>query len=189
MNDIPVLKDYQIASYFQELSADSLYPSAGSSAAMTAAHAAALFTMVCRVNLRVAGEGPSSAKEETSEGKTFWQETLHTASLLLERALSLAQDDGFAIKDFVEGNPAGPGKATAVPLQIARCARKIIALITEAMPQSYPPVQADAECSRCLAQGSKKAALAVARHNLPLLSPAERQHCVNQIAELEQQEK
>jgi len=189
VNDIPGIKGYQIASYFQELSADSLYPSAGSSAAMTAAHAAALFAMVCRVNLRVVGESSSSAKKETSEGKIFWQETLYTTTLFLERSLSLAQEDGFAIKDFVEGNPAGPGKATAVPLQIARCARKIITLITDAMPKSYPPVQADAECSRCLAEGSKKAALAVARHNLPLLSPAERQRCVSQIAELEQQEK
>ena len=64
MDDIPVIKDYRLAAYFQELSTDSLYPSAGSSAAMTAAHAAALFAMVCRVNLRKIEEGPSKMEEK-----------------------------------------------------------------------------------------------------------------------------
>lgn len=184
MDDIPVIKDYQIAAYFQELSADSLYPSAGSSAAMTAAHAAALFSMVCRVNLRKIREDFLSGKERSINRRSFWEETLHKADMLLDRSLSLAQEDGFAIKDFVEGNPRGPGKATDIPLEIARCAGEIIALITHALPESYAPVQADAECSRCLAEGSRKAALTVAQHNLPLLSPEERQNYVNQITEL-----
>lgn len=181
MDDIPVIKNYSLIDYFKELSADSLYPSAGSSAAMTAAHAAALFAMVCRVNLRRIVEDSSKDKQRCKSRKKYWEETLHQAELLLEKSLSLAQEDGFAIKDFVEGCPQGPGKATAIPLEIARCAEEIIALITGALPQSYIPVQADAECSRCLAEGSKKAALSVAYHNLPLLSPEERQNYVNQV--------
>ncbi|HHV34329.1 MAG TPA: hypothetical protein GXX59_01940 [Syntrophomonadaceae bacterium] len=186
MDDIPVIKDYQLAEYFQELSADSLYPSAGSSAAMTAAHAAALFAMVCRVNLRKIREDSSKGKQGSENRKILWEETLHQADMLIGRSLSLAQEDGFAIKDFVEGCPQGPAKATDIPLEIARCADKITALITNALRESYAPVQADAECARCLAEGSKKAALTVAHHNLPLLSPEERQNYVNQIAELEQ---
>ena len=45
MEDIPVIKDYRLAC-FRTFSLDS-YPSAGSSAAMTAAHAAAL-CLACR---------------------------------------------------------------------------------------------------------------------------------------------
>lgn len=186
MDDIPVIKDYQLAVYFEELSADSLYPSAGSSAAMTAAHAAALFAMVCRVNLRKNKETSSKGEQGNENRKIFWEETLHKANLLLERSLSLAQEDGFAIKDFVESNPRGPEKATDIPLEIARCAEEIIALITDALPKSYAPVQADAECARSLAEGSKKAALTVAHHNLPLLSKEQQRNYVNQITALEQ---
>jgi formiminotetrahydrofolate cyclodeaminase len=187
MDNIPIIKDYQLTAYFQELSADSLYPSAGSSAAMTAAHAAALFAMVCRVNLRKISEDLSAgeaSKEESENRKLFWEETLHQAELFLERSLSLAQEDGFAIKDFVEGDPLGPGKATEIPLEIARCTGEIIALITDALPKSYAPIRADAECARCLAEGSRKAALTVAQHNIPLLSAEERQNYVDQIVEL-----
>ncbi|MDD4675856.1 MAG: cyclodeaminase/cyclohydrolase family protein [Syntrophaceticus schinkii] len=187
MDNIPIIKDYQLTAYFQELSADSLYPSAGSSAAMTAAHAAALFAMVCRVNLRKISEDLSAgeaSKEESENRKIFWEETLHQAELFLERSLSLAQEDGFAIKYFVEGDPLGPGKATEIPLEIARCTGEIIALITDALPKSYAPIRADAECARCLAEGSRKAALTVAQHNIPLLSAEERQNYVDQIVEL-----
>ena len=137
MDDIPVIKDYQLAEYFQELSADSLYPSAGSSAAMTAAHAAALFAMVCRVNLRKIREDSSKGKQGSENRKRLWEETLHQADMLIGRSLSLAQEDGFAIKDFVEGCPQGPAKATDIPLEIARCAGKITALITNALRESY----------------------------------------------------
>ncbi len=180
MDDIPIIKDYRLAAYFEELSADSLYPSAGSSAAITASHAAALFAMVCRVNLRKI-EGDSSKREENNNRKTFWQETLHKADLLLEQSLALAQEDGFAIKDFVDGVPQGAEKAIDIPLKIARCAGEIITLIMRAFPESYAPVQADAECARCLAEGSRKAALTVARYNLPLLSQDKRESYVNQI--------
>lgn len=185
MNDIPVIKDYRLAAYFQELSADSLYPSAGSSAAMTAAHAAALFAMVCRVNLRKIEEDPSK-REGKNDRETFWQETLHNADLLLEQSLVLAQEDGFAVKDFMEGAPQGAEKATNIPLKIARSAGEIIALIIRAFPESYAPVQADAECARCLAEGSRKAALTIARYNLSLLSQDKRESYVNQISEIEQ---
>ncbi|MDD3315121.1 MAG: cyclodeaminase/cyclohydrolase family protein [Syntrophaceticus sp.] len=186
MNHIPVIKDYQLTAYFQELSADSLYPSAGSSAAMTAAHAAALFAMVCRVNLRKIKEDLSTRKDN-QDRKIFWEETLHKADQILEQSLALAQEDGFAIKDFMEGVPQGGGKATSIPLDIACCAGEIIALITHAFPKSYAPVQADAECARCLAEGSKKASLTVARYNLPLLSQEERESFTNQITALEQE--
>ena len=188
MDDIPVIKDYRLAAYFQDLSADSLYPSAGSSAAMTAAHAAALFAMVCRVNLRKIEEEKSKKQEinDREDRKTFWQETLNYADLFLEQSLALAQEDGFAVKDYIEGVPQGAEKATSIPLKIARCAREIIALITRVFPESYAPVQADAECARCLAEGSRKAALKVARYNLPLLSQDKRESYVNQISEMEQ---
>jgi formiminotetrahydrofolate cyclodeaminase len=152
---------------------------------MTAAHAAALFAMACRVNLRKIEEG-SSKRVENNDRKTFWQETLHNAALLLEQSLALAQEDGFAIKDFIEGAPQGAEKVIDIPLKIARCAGEIIALIIRAFPKSYAHVQADAECARCLAEGSRKAALTVARYNLPLLSQDKRESYVNQISELEQ---
>ena len=186
MNKIPIIKDYQLTTYFQELSADSLYPSAGSSAAMTAAHAAALFAMVCRVNLRKLAENPAT-KKDSKNRKVFWQETLHKADHLLEQAFALAQEDGLVIKDFIEKKPRGLEKATRIPLDIARCAGEISALITFALPKSYAPVKADAECARCLAEGSKKAALTVARHNLPLLDQKEREDFANQITALQQE--
>lgn len=185
MEDVPVIKDYRLAAYFQELSADSLYPSAGSSAAMTAAHAAALFAMVCRVNLRKIEEN-SSKREDNNKRKAFWQEALHKAELFLEQSLALAQEDGFAIKDFMEGAPRGAEKATDIPLKIARCAGEIFALIIRAFPESCAPVQADAECARCLAEGSRKAALTVARYNLKLLGQDKRESYENQISAIEQ---
>ena len=185
MEDIPVIKEYRLAAYFQELSADSLYPSAGSSAAMTAAHAAALFAMACRVNLRKIEE--CSSKREARNGrKDFWQDTLHNADLLLKQSLALAQEDGFAIKDFIEGTPRGAERAIDIPLKIARCAGEITALIIRAFSESYAPVQADMECARCLAEGSREAALTVARYNLSLLNQDKRESYVKQISKIEQ---
>ena len=183
MKDLPVIKDYRLAAYFQELSADSLYPRAGSSAAMTAAHAAALFSMACRVNLRKIEE-ESSKREASNDRKTFWQEILRKADHLLEHSLALAQEDGFAIRDFIEGAPQGAEKATDIPLKIARCAGEIIALIIRAFPESYAPVQADVECARHLAEGSREAALTVARYNLSLFNQDKRESYVNQISEI-----
>ncbi|MGI6307225.1 MAG: cyclodeaminase/cyclohydrolase family protein [Dethiobacteria bacterium] len=185
MGRIPVIKDLRLTAYFQELSADSLYPSAGSSAAMTAAHAAALFAMACRVNLRKIKEG-SPAGEGDNGQKDFWQETLKKAELLLEQSLALAQEDGFAIKDFMKGVPQGAERATDIPLKIARCAGEITVLTRGALPKSYVPVQADVECARCLAAGSKKAALTVARYNLPLLDQDKRENYSDQISKLDQ---
>jgi formiminotetrahydrofolate cyclodeaminase len=184
MKDVPTIKDYRLLAYFQELSADSLYPSAGSSSAITAAHAAALFAMACRVNLRKI-ETSSNEKIE-KEQKTFWQKTLFKADLLLEQSLALAQEDGFAIKNFFEGASKGAEKATTVPLQIAHCAGEIITLIRSAFPRSYAPVRADIECARCLAEGSKKAALTVARYNLQLLEQELLEDYTKKILELEQ---
>lgn len=177
----PVIKDLKLKQYFKELSADSLYPSAGSSAAVTAAHAAALFAMACRVNLRHIKE------EEQTQSKNrwnYWNQTLCAAESLLERALNLAQQDGFAIKAFVEGAPLGPKKATDIPLEIARRAGELISLIKRSFSKSYKPVCGDMECARWLAEGSKKAALMVAHYNIPLLKPEERQGYINQIEEL-----
>jgi hypothetical protein len=95
--------------------------------------------------------------EENNGRKTFWQKTLQNAALLLEQSLALSQEVGFAIKDFIEGAPQGAKKVTDIPLKIACCAGKIIALIIRAFPESYAPVQADAECTHCLAEGSRKA--------------------------------
>lgn len=185
MDDIPVIKNYRLAAYFQELSADSLYPSAGSSAAMTAAHAAALFAMACRVNLRKIKEGSSEEKGNNSAQQTFWQGTLQDTVSLLEQSLTLAQEDGSAIKGFMEGSPGGVERATDVPLKIARCAGEVVALIRRAFPKSYAPVQADVECARCLAKGGRKAALTVARYNLPLLGQDKYEDYVKQISALE----
>lgn len=179
-----VIKDLKLSQYFKELSADSLYPSAGSSAAVTAAHAAALFAMTCRVNLRKIKEGKGYQQGVSENPKNYWEETLRRAESLMEQTLALAQKDGFAIKDFFEGDPSGAKKFTEIPLQIARCAGEIISLIKDSLPQSYPPVKADMECASWLAEGSKKAALMVAHYNLPLLKEEEKQYYVNQIEKL-----
>lgn len=179
-----VIKELKLDQYFKELSADSLYPSAGSSAAVTAAHAAGLFAMACRVNLRKFKEGKGYQQKTSQNPKNYWEETLRRAESLMEQTLALAQKDGFAIKDFFEGDPSGAKKFTEIPLQIARCAGEIISLIKDSLPQSYPPVKADMECARWLAEGSKKAALMVAHYNLPLLKEEEKQYYVNQIEKL-----
>ena len=185
MDTPPVIKDLTLTQYFKVLAADSIYPSAGSSAAVTAAHAAALFAMTCRVNLRKIKENKDSHQQEVSQNpKNYWEEKLRGAESLLERALALAQEDGFAIKAFFEGNPLGAKKATDIPLEIARCAGEIISLVKHSLPQSYPPVKADMECARWLAEGSKKAALMVAHYNIPLLKEEEKQYYVKQIEEL-----
>ncbi|MGI5822446.1 MAG: cyclodeaminase/cyclohydrolase family protein [Dethiobacteria bacterium] len=185
MGEIPIIKDLRLTAYFQKLSADSPYPSAGSSAALTVAHAAALFAMACRVNLRKIKEGLSAEKGNNGR-QVFWQETLGKAELLFEQTLALAQEDGFAVKDFIEGVPRGAERATAIPLKIARCAGEIIILTKGALPKSYVPVQADVECARCLAAGGKQAALTVARYNLPLLDQDKRESYADQISKVDQ---
>jgi len=179
MDNLPLIKELTLEEYFKELEADSLYPSAGSSLAVTAAHAAALFTMFCRVNLRQARE------KETANQVEFWKNMLQKAERLSERALALAQEDGFAIREFVNGTPQGPSLVIEIPLEIARCAEEIITAIDQAFPKSYPPVRADAETARCLAVGSKKGAIAVARYNLPLLDEDNRKNYVNLLTKLE----
>jgi formiminotetrahydrofolate cyclodeaminase len=184
--DTPLaIKALKLEQYFKELSADSLYPSAGSSAAVTAAHAAALFAMACRVNLRrINGEEQTHDKDVSNNRRDYWEKTLNAAESLLEQSLALAQQDGFAIKAFVEGAPLGAKEATDIPLEIARCAKKLISLIERSFSRSYTPVRGDMECARWLAEGSKKAALMVAHYNIPLLKPEERQNYVNKIQEL-----
>ncbi|MFY9139546.1 MAG: cyclodeaminase/cyclohydrolase family protein [Thermacetogeniaceae bacterium] len=185
MDTPPVIKELKLSQYFRELSADSLYPSAGSSAGVTAAHAAALFAMTCRVNLRrIKEEKGSQQQKDSLNPQNYWEETLLRAETLMERALALAQEDGFAIKAFFEGTPLAAKKFTDIPLEIARCAGEIISLIKHSLPQSYPPVKADMECARWLAEGSKKAALMVAQYNIPYLKEEEKQYYVNQIEEL-----
>ena len=185
MNNIPVIGDLRLAEYFQMLSSDSLYPSAGSSAAMTSAHAAALFAMACRVNLRKIEEGLPEGKEN-NDRKTPWQEALQSAELLLEQSLALAQEDGFAIKGFMEGVPRSAEKIMDIPLKIAYCADEIVSLTIRVLAESYAPVQADIQCARLLAEGSRKAALAVACYNLPLLNKDKRESYIKQISKIEQ---
>ena len=184
MDDIPIIKDYRLGEYFLELSADSLYPSAGSSAAMITAHAAALFAMACRVHLRKAGE-KRNKKSKNKDSTVFWQEFIRKVDNYREQSLALAQEDGFAIKDYFEGNSQGAERLIDIPLEIARCAGEIITLTEQAFPSSYAPVQADIECARLLAGGGRKAALTIARYNLPLLDRSKQENYVNQIAGLE----
>jgi len=157
MDTLLDIKELKLSQYFKELSADTLYPSAGSSAAVTAAHAAGLFAMACRVNLRKVKKKKGSHQQEVPQNsKDYWEETLRRTESLMEQALALAQEDGFAIKDFFEGDQSAAKKFTEIPLKIARCAEEIITLIKRSLPQSYPPVKADMECARWLAEGSKK---------------------------------
>ncbi len=196
---MPEVKDLTLSAYLAELAADSLFPSAGAAAAVTGAQAAALFAMVCRVNIRKlkekAGKTAGSVECETGQassrgkpqgeaeaGRSFWGKMLAQAQKCQMRCLELAQADGLAYREVVGGNPEGPAHALEVPLQIARCCRETAHLIEQALPESYAPVRADAETAFWLARGSKKAALAVARHNLALIqNESERENYVNQI--------
>ncbi len=187
MSDLPVIRDLKVSEYFAELASDSLFPSAGAAAALTGAQAAALFAMVCRVNLRkikeAAGGGSGGAPEQ--EQLTFWERSLELAVSCTRRFLDLAQEDGTAYREVVDEKPQGPSHSIEVPLGIARCGGELAELIEAAFPKSYAPVRADAETALCLVRGSKKAALAVARYNLPLLKEkSEREYYVNQIEEL-----
>jgi formiminotetrahydrofolate cyclodeaminase len=192
---LPVIGDLTVTGYLSELAGDSLFPAAGSSAGLTAAQGAALLAMVCRVNLRKLEEGKlknskSGADSATepgrgeSEGETlaFWQRVLEQAERLTERCLELAQEDGAAYRDVVDGDPKGPAHALEVPLEIARRSLEITGLIRTALPRSYAPVRADAMTALALVQGSFRAGLVVARCNLPLLhDEAERENYVNLI--------
>lgn len=198
MGGLPDVKSLTVNTYLAELAADSLFPSAGAAAGLTAAQAAALFAMVCRVNLRklkeirgestgapeagAAAAGGKKGKEEAGAAWIFWQKMLELAEDYQKRCLELVQADGAAYREVVDGDPQGPAHALEVPLAIARHARETAELIRQALPESYAPVRADAETALHLAEGSKKAALVVARHNLALLSgEAEREKYLNQI--------
>jgi len=178
---LPVIKDLTIADYFRELADDSLFPSAGASAGLTAAQGAALFAMVCRVNLRKLDD-QGVAEPGQKEQLDFWKRILAQADELTERCLDLAQEDGSAYRDVAEGDPNGPAHAMDVPLEIARHSLKIAGLIRAALPKSYAPVKADAETALALVRGSFRAGLVVARHNLPLLkNQIEQDNYVNLI--------
>ncbi len=188
MSSLPDLRCLRLPDYLSELASDSLFPSAGAAAAVTGAQAAALFAMVCRVNLRKLRE----AKESKSEGFgdrrqiDFWERSLELASSLAQHLLELAQEDGVAYREVVAGKPEGPSHSIEVPLEIGRRCGELAEAIKAAMPLSYPPVLPDAETALCLAEGSKKAARAIARANLSLLKQkAEQNYYVNQIEELE----
>ncbi|MGB9792951.1 MAG: cyclodeaminase/cyclohydrolase family protein [Thermacetogeniaceae bacterium] len=187
MSNLPDIRELRIPDYLTELASDSLFPSAGAAAAITGAQAAALFAMVCRVNLRKlrgAKEGKCSGDFD-SQQLAFWERSLELASSWTKRFLELAQEDGVAYREVVEGKPEGASHSIEVPLEIGRRCGDLAELIETAMPLSYPPVRPDAETSLCLAQGTKKAALAIARSNLILLKQkSERKYYFNQIEEL-----
>lgn len=178
---LPIIKDLTITDYLRELADDSLFPSAGASAGLTAAQGAALFAMVCRVNLRkLDDQGVAEPGQKEQVG--LWKRILAQVDELTGRCLDLAQEDGAAYRDVVAGDPNGAARAINVPLEIARRSLQIAGLIRAALPQSYAPVKADAETALALVRGSFRAGLVVARHNLPLLkSKAEQDNYVNLI--------
>ncbi len=178
---LPIIKDLTITDYFRELADDSLFPSAGASAGLTAAQGAALFAMVCRVNLRKL-EDKAEGESGYDKQLAFWKQILEQADELTGRCLELAQEDGAAYREVVAGDPHGPVHAMDVPLEIARLSLQIAGLIRSALPKSYAPVKADAETALALLRGSFRAGLVVARYNLPLLkSQSERDNYVNLI--------
>lgn len=186
---LPVIGELTVTGYLGELAGDSLFPSAGASAGLTAAQGAALFAMVCRVNLRKLGEGKlgDGAVPGPGQGETpaFWERVLEQADRLAGRCLELAQEDGAAYQEVVDGDPGGPVHALEAPLEIARRSLEIAGLIRASLPMSYAPVRADAETALALVQGSFRAGLVVARYNLPLLhDDAERENYVNLIKTL-----
>jgi len=187
VSGLPVIRDLTVSEYFAELASDSLFPSAGAAAALTGAQGGALFAMVCRVNIRKikeAGEGGNVGAPD-QEQLAFWERALELAGSCTRRFLDLAQEDGTAYREVVDEKPQGPSHSIEVPLGIARCAGELAELIVAAFPKSYTPVCADAETALYLVRGSKKAALTVARYNLPLLKKgSEREYYVNQIEEL-----
>jgi formiminotetrahydrofolate cyclodeaminase len=180
---LPVIKELNITGYLRELADDSLFPSAGSAAGLTAAQGAALFAMVCRVNLRkLKDKGGLIGSEDKA---AFWERALDQAEHLTARNLELAQEDGAAYRDVVDKCPNGPAHAIDVPLEIARRSLEISILIRSALSRSYAPVQADAETALALVRGSFRASLVVARHNLPLLhDQTNRDNYVNLIETL-----
>jgi formiminotetrahydrofolate cyclodeaminase len=181
---LPVIKELNITGYLRELADDSLFPSAGAAAGLTAAQGAALFAMVCRVNLRKLKDKSGAIG---SENKTaFWERALEQAENLTTRCLELAQEDGAAYRDVVDNDLNGPpAHAMDVPLEIARRSLAISILIRSALSRSYAPVRADAETALALVRGSFRASLVVARYNLPLLhDQAERDNYVNLIETL-----
>jgi formiminotetrahydrofolate cyclodeaminase len=171
MANLPIIKDLKVADYLAELAADSLFPSAGAAAALGGAQAASLFAMVCRVNLRKSKSG------ETNSGEDYWSQMLAKAEDLCNQCLELAQADGLAYRKVVDGDPQGPDHAIEVPLEIASNLSKLVLMIKEALPLAYKPVQADAETALHLAEGSKNAALAVARHNLKMITDTAKRAC------------
>lgn len=183
----PAIRRLKVEDYLSELASDSLFPSAGAAAAVTGAQAAALFAMVCRVNLRKLREANERKSECAGDQQrlAFWERSLELASSWIQQFLELAQEDGVAYREVVEGKPEGPSHSIEVPLEIMRCCSELTELIETAMPLSYHPVRPDAETALCLAHGSKKAALAIARANLFLLKQkSEHEYYVNQIEKL-----
>lgn len=184
MNNLPKIKDLTLADYFRLLASDSIFPSAGSSAAITGAHAAALFAMACRVNLRKAKsiQDQDSTGLNREVGPEFWNSALQEAEELTRRYQALAQEDGQSYLEVLKNDLGGPEHAIEVPLEIARCSRLLLAAIATTLPKSYPPVRADLETARCLAQSCREAAVIIARHNLALIKDRKRcQHYVNLI--------
>ena len=180
---LPIIKELNITSYLRELADDSLFPSAGAAAGLTAAQGAALFAMVCRVNLRkLKDKGGAIGSEDKT---AFWERALEQAENLTARCLELAQEDGAAYRDVVDNDPNGPAHAMDVPLEIARRSLEISILIRSALSSSYAPVRADTETALALVRGSFRASLVVARYNLPLLhNQTERDNYVNLIETL-----
>lgn len=184
MSSLPVISNLKVSDYLSEIASDSLFPSAGAAAALTGAQAAALFAMVCRVNLRKLRDVKESKGKGVGDRQklAFWESSLELASSWIQRLLELAQEDGTAYREVVGGKPEGPSHSIDVPLEIGRCCGELTELIKTAMPLSYHPVLPDAETAHCLAEGSKKAALAIARSNIFLLKQKlEQEYYVNQI--------
>jgi formiminotetrahydrofolate cyclodeaminase len=164
---LTAIKELKITGYLKELADDSLFPSAGAAAGLTAAQGAALFSMVCRVNLRKLRDNSGAVSPERMTA--FWERALDQAEILTARCLELAQEDGIAYRDVVDNDPDGPAHSMDVPLEIARLSLEISILIRSALSGSYAPVRADAETALALVRGSFRAGLVIARSNLPLL--------------------
>ncbi len=182
------LLQLDLDTFLEALASDAPAPGGGAVAALAGAMAADLGRMVCRLRgSRAAGEA------ERRELEAF-AERLRRASVCLRRlidedAAAYAQLNAELRRPKHDPQRAGrvaaaAGLAAAVPLEVAKLARRVGQELQTLEPRAGASLACDVRVGQALAAAAVHAACDLVRANLPLLTEGDRQRLAGELESL-----
>jgi glutamate formiminotransferase/formiminotetrahydrofolate cyclodeaminase len=173
-----------VAEYLEQLAAGSAVPGGGSAAALAGGLGVALVSMVARISLRKAADGPEGV---------ILRDLLPELDRLRAAFGRLSQQDIDAYRGVIEARKRGAPeseiasayqRAAEVPLETARAADEALSLFPPVRARAWEMTRSDLDAGGALLEVALRVALANVAVNLPDLTPETRRNLESQYSEL-----